>query len=94
MLLNGWRFCLAIVVFQIQVLLLLVSTLQHVSSALVVSLVHLIIFRITHLYMGRTIYISRIRTTRNGTEHMTVEDIYVGKTNHVTLLTATIYEVG
>ena len=59
-----------------------------------VILSHLIIFRIAHLYLGRTIYISRIGTTRNGTEHVTVEDIYIGKTNHVTLLTATIYEVG
>ena len=55
---------------------------------------HLIIFRIAHLYLGRTIYISRIGTTCNGTEHVTIENIYIGNTNDVTLLTATIYEVG
>ena len=90
LLLDGWRLFAAIVIQQIVVLR--VCTVQNILSAL--QFLHLIIGRITHLYLGRTIDIAGIGTTSYRAVDMTVEDIHIGKTDDITLLTATINEVG
>ena len=85
---DGWSLFDAVIVLQTDILL--VGTVQDILSVLV----HLIIARITHLYLSRTIYIARIGTACYRTEDVTIEDIHIGKSDDITLLTATIDEVG
>ena len=90
LLLDGRSLDGSIIVLQVKILL--VGTFQDILSAL--QFFHLIIGWITHLYLGGTIYIARIGTAGNRTEYVTVENIHIGKTDDITLLTATIDEVG
>ena len=90
LLLDGMCLCGSIIVLQIKILL--VGTFQNILSIL--QWLHLIIGRITHLHLGRTIYITRIGTAGYRAEDVTVEDIHIGKSDDITLLTATIDEVG
>ena len=91
-LLDGGRFLRAVVVLQMQILL--VCTVEHVSAADVVVRVDMIVCGIAHLHLSGTEHVARIRTSRNGTEDMAVKDVHVGHADDVTLLTAAVYEVG
>ena len=90
LLLDGRSLDGSIIVLQVKILL--VGTFQNILS--IQQWIHLIVGRITHLYLGRTIDIARIGTTGYRTENVTIEDIHIGKTDDITLLTATIDEVG
>ena len=76
----------------VDILVVLVGTVQQIDAGMPVF--HLIVGRVAHSYLSRTPYISRIGTARNGFVDMAVEDIYIGNTDDITLLTATIDEVG
>ena len=54
----------------------------------------MIVGGIAHLNLSGTEHVARIRSSRNGTEDMAVEDVHVGHADDITLLTAAIYEVG
>ena len=54
----------------------------------------MIVGRIAHLHLSGTEHIARIRSSRNGTEDMAVEDVHVGDADDIALLTAAVYEVG
>ena len=54
----------------------------------------MIVGRIAHLHLSGSEHVARIRSSRNGTEDMTVEDVHVGHADDVALLAAAIYEVG
>ena len=54
----------------------------------------MIVGRIANLHLSGTVHVARIRTSRNGTEDVTVEDVHVGDADDITLLTAAVYEVG
>ena len=54
----------------------------------------MIVGRIAHLHLSGTEHVARIRSSRNGTENMAVEDVHIGDADDVTLLAAAIYEVG
>ena len=76
----------------VNIQVVLVGTVQQIDAGMPVF--YLIVGRVAHLYLGRTIYIARIGTARNSFVDMTVEDLYIGNTDDITLLTATIDEVG
>ena len=92
MLLDGRRLFCTVIVFEVEILL--VGTVQYVPAANVILGINVIVDRIAHLHVCRAIYISGIGTARNGTEYMSVKNINIGNADNITLLSATIYEVG
>ena len=54
----------------------------------------MIVGRITHLDLSGTEHVARIRSARNGTEDVAVENVNIGYADDITLLTAAVDEVG